>query len=116
MTVREVDFIKQYKTVFGSYVDVSEDETVTNKMMPKTFACIALGPSGNLQVSQKVFDIYTKMILKLRSIKEFTVPDRVVRQMNYLGKSPRATFWKKLKISYRTKAKYDWDNDELEDI
>ena len=57
VTQCELDFTKDCKAVFGSYVEASEDASVTNNMTPQTHACIALGPAGNVQGSQKCFDV-----------------------------------------------------------
>ena len=50
------------------------------------YACIALGTSGNIQGSQKVFGIYTRRVLRLRKMIEFPIPDRLVNQMNSWGR------------------------------
>ena len=59
ITQCELDFTKNCMAIFGSYVEASEDASVTNDMTPWTHACIVLGPAGNIQGSQKYFDVTT---------------------------------------------------------
>ena len=59
VTQHEFDFTKDCKAVCGSYVEASEDASVTNDMTAWTNACSALGPASNIQGSQKCFDIPT---------------------------------------------------------
>jgi hypothetical protein len=47
VTQRKIDFRKDCKALFGSYVEASTDAIVTNDMKSRTHSCIALGPSGN---------------------------------------------------------------------
>ena len=53
-----------------------------NKNKDQPYACILMWQLGNLQDSQKVFDIYTGGILIRITIKEFTMSERVVRHMH----------------------------------
>ena len=62
-------FNKHYKKLFAYYFESSEDVTVKNNMKPQTYSCIVMGLSGNVQDYQNVFDIYTGMILKHRTLK-----------------------------------------------
>ena len=55
--------------VFVSYVEASEDATVTKNIKPQTYACIEIGPSENLHGIQKVFEMYTGRILKGGTIR-----------------------------------------------
>ena len=71
------------------YVESINEVTVTNNMNSRTYACIALGTSVNLQGSQKVFDIYTRRILKRGTIKDFPIPDRISRCMKDLVKKSK---------------------------
>ena len=100
--------------MFGSYVESNKYATFTNNMKPQTYACIVLGPSGNLQGSQKVFDIYTGQTLKSRTTEDFPMPDRVVRRMSYWVKKYNSEeYGKKIQFKNQTKEQYDWENDEF---
>ena len=47
VTQRKFDFKKDCKALFGSYLEASTNEIVTNDMKSRTHNCIALGPSVN---------------------------------------------------------------------
>ena len=81
-----MDFNKNCKPVFGSYVKSSNYATFKNRMKPQTYAFILLLPLENLQGFQNVFGVYTGIILKLGTIKEFTITDSVLISRNYWGK------------------------------
>ena len=48
---------KQCRTIFGEYIEASDDAYVTNDMKPRTQACIALGSSGDEQGSVVCFQV-----------------------------------------------------------
>ena len=97
-------------------MQADEDADITNNMKLCSRDCIALGPSGNLQGSQKVFCLNTGQVLKCRTIHEFPMPDRTVARMNQWGiRSKRETYGRKLQFLNWSKDKYDWDNDEFEE-
>ena len=54
-------------------------------MTPMTHGEIALGPSGNLQVTQKILCIETWIVLKRRINTVVSMPDRVIKKMNKWG-------------------------------
>ena len=47
VTQRKIDFEKDCRAQFGSYVEASTDIIVTNNMTSRTHVCISLGPSSN---------------------------------------------------------------------
>ena len=49
--------------MFGSYVEAYDEPTSINDITHWNHACMALGPSGNIKGSQKVFDIHTGKVL-----------------------------------------------------
>ena len=84
-------------------MDASEDAVVTNTLQDKTQECIALGSSGNVQGSIKCLDLSTGH-----------VPDRVIKKVIMMGKRAKQTpAGDKLNFLNKTKAKFDWDNDDL---
>ena len=116
ITVREVDFNKHRKAVFGSYVESRTVVTAKNSMKTLTYTYIALIPSGNLQGYQNMFQIYTGIVFECSIIKYFTMSDGVVIHMNDWGrKSNSKEYLKKTQFLNITKEKYYWDNDELEE-
>ena len=70
VTKRKMDFKTHCKHVFGTYVEAHDDSTVINNMALRTYICISLGLSRNIQGSQKVFGIYTGKVQKLRKLIE----------------------------------------------
>jgi hypothetical protein len=115
VTQLKIDFSKHCRVSFGAYVEASEDADITNTMRPRTHACIALGPSGNLQGSVKCFDLETGMVVKRRTIVELPMPDEIIAKVSEWGeKSMKEQFHHKLEFLNRMKQKYDWDGDEAE--
>lgn len=85
-------------------------------MHPRTVEGIALGPTGNIQGTQKVFCIRSGRVIKRRKIIPFHMPDRVIRKVNQWGaRSKQEEYGNKLAFLNRNKEKYDWDNDDLAD-
>ena len=77
---KKINFIKHCKALFGSYVEASEDADITNEMKPRTCECIALGPTGNRQGSQKVLCLRTGKVLTRWWIVEYHMPNRVIKR------------------------------------
>jgi hypothetical protein len=65
------------KLPFGAYVQVPEDQQVTNTMKPRTTGAIALGPS-NMNGGYKFFHIITGEILVRRQWVELPIPNEVI--------------------------------------
>ena len=114
VTQRQLSYETHCKAVFGSYVEAHDDHVITNTMKPRTRACIALGPSGNIQGTQKVFELSTGLVLKRRKIIPLPMPDSVIKKVTDWGrKSLKAQSTKTLKFLNRTKEAYAWENDEF---
>ena len=114
VTHKKLDYDKHCQVNFGSYVEAHNDPDITYDMMPRTHESIALGPSGNMQGTQKVFCINTGRVLKWRKITEYPLPTRVITKVNNWGKrSKKEEYGNKLAFLNRHKEKYDWDNDEI---
>jgi hypothetical protein len=112
---RKLDFEKHCKTTFGSYVKAHNDPTITNTMRPRTSPGIFLGPTGNRQGTHKVFDIYTGVVKKPRTITPLPMPDRVIAVIEDWGrrhqKEDKAST---LEFLNQKRQQYDWDNDDIE--
>ena len=54
----------------------------SNTMTPQTHAAILVGPTDNLQGTQKFWFLKTRKILKHRSFTKILMPDRVILQVN----------------------------------
>ena len=64
MTGIYLDFKKNCKAVFSSYVKAQNNPIVINNITPRTHACIYLGPTGNIQVTPKYSCLNTGKLLK----------------------------------------------------
>ena len=85
-------------------------------MSARTHAGIVLGPPWNIQGLQKVFDIKTGVVVKRRKTTKMPMSDQVLNHMNEWGKKLKCEeYGIKLKFPNRTKQRYDWDNDDLDD-
>ena len=50
---QKVDAKKWCKLMFGDYVEIHEENTITNSITPRTRPTICMGPTGNIQGSLK---------------------------------------------------------------
>ena len=116
VTGLKIDVAKDCKVQFGSYIEASTDADITNTMVERTESCLALGPAGNLQGSVKCFSLLTGKLLIRRTVKTLPIPDRILKLINKWGRSSRSKqFGNTLEFRDRNKAKYDWDNEEIEE-
>ena len=86
VTGMKLDFKKDCRARFGAYMEANYDDVVTNSMKDRTHACIALGPTGNIQGLLKCFDIDTGKIVKRRTITPLPMPDCIVKKVRKWGK------------------------------
>ena len=68
VTGLKMDYTKHCKARWGSYVEFSDDNGITNMMRDRTSSCVVLGPTGNLQGSVKCYNLETNKIIKRRTI------------------------------------------------
>ena len=95
---------------------MEDNPDVTNTTTSRTREAIALGPTGNIQGTQKVFCLETGKVLKQRKIIPLPVPDRVIQKVEQWGKrSQRESYGTKIELLNRNMKKYDWDNDDLQE-
>ena len=80
---KSVNYKKDCKADFGSFVEASTDAMVTNGQIPRTHKCISLGASGNIQWPLKCFDLKSGNVVTRRGFKVISMPDRVVKLVNY---------------------------------
>ena len=71
---------KHRRTVFGEYVEASEDADITNDMKPRTQPCIALGWSGNEQGSIVCFQVRNAKLVRRRTVEPLPMPDQILEQ------------------------------------
>ena len=78
---------KDCRAVFGAYVEASKDADIKSTMTDQTHSCLALGPSGNLQGSDKCFDLLTCKVIVRWKIQVLLMPERIPKLANRWGKS-----------------------------
>ena len=67
----EVVHYKYYCVPFGSYCQISKEDTPRNSMLARTEGAIALGPSGNVQGGIKFYTLATGKVVVRRQFKGF---------------------------------------------
>ena len=117
VTGRGVDYNKDCRAGLGAYIRASIDKVVTNNNTPRTHGCIALGPSGNRQVSLKCFDLETGKLVVLRISKQIPWPDRMLKIACEWGRNSKNLVMKdSIQFLNKKGKKFDWDNNELSNL
>ena len=115
VTQRSVNYKKDCRAKFESYVEAITDAMVTNGKTPQTYGCIALGTCGNRQGSLKCFDLKSGKVMTRRVFKVIPMPDRVVKLVKYwVMQSKLVNRKNKPKLINHHGKKFDWDNKELD--
>ena len=76
---------KQCKLIVRTYYEVNYDLHPSNITTPRKHEEIAMGPTGNLNVTQKFFFLKTGRILKRRQWDEHPMPQWVINKVNKWG-------------------------------
>ena len=117
MTGLTVNFTKNCTVDVGAYVESSTDAIITDGNNDRIHACIALGPSGNIQGYINWFDLDTGRVVVRRIFKKCIWTERLLRKANTRGKKDKKTILKgQIKFLNRKGKKFDWDNDNLTEI
>eukprot|EP00804_Cyclotella_cryptica_P004983 CCRYP_014105-RA/>CCRYP_014105-RA protein AED:0.40 eAED:0.44 QI:0/0/0/1/0/0/2/0/207 len=87
VTQQKVDFQHHCRVAFCAYVEASEDVIMMNTMREQTHGCVDLGPPGNLEGSNKCFNLETCMVVKRRVMTKLPIPDRVNKCISYWGQN-----------------------------
>ncbi len=109
----KLDHKKHCRVLPGSYCEVHDEPVPTNTVVARTHACIALGPTGNLQGSIKLYCLKTGRVLKCCSFTVIPMPDRIICQVNEIGahEGQGRTF----RFLNRHRVPYSWANEVPED-
>ena len=109
----KLDYKKHCRVLPGSYCEVHDKPVPTNTMVVRTQACIALGPTGNLQGSLKFYCLTTGRVLERCSFTVIPMPDRIIRPVNEIGahEGQGRTF----RFLDRRREPYSWTNKVMED-
>jgi len=109
----KLDCAKHCHVLPGTYCEVHDKPSLSNSMTPHTHACIACGPTGNLQGSVKFYCLTTGRILKRRSWTALPMPDNVIDKVNRIGKSePQG---REFRFLNRSKEPFSWTDSVPED-
>ena len=74
----KLDYAKHCRVLPGTYCEVHDKPSSSNSMTPHTHACIACGPTGNLQGSVKIYCLTTGWILKRQNWTALPMPNKVI--------------------------------------
>lgn len=78
----KIDYARDCKVGFGEYVQVHEDDEITNSMKPRTNGAIALGPTGNAQGSYKFLMLSTWKVVQRRTWTALPISEAVIKFIN----------------------------------
>lgn len=78
----KTDYNKECKLGFGDYVQVYNEDEVTNTMRERTCGAISLGPSGNIQGSYNFLSLVTWKVIRRRSWTVVPIPTEVINLIN----------------------------------
>jgi hypothetical protein len=82
----KLDFAKHYRSPFGTYCEVHNEQAPTNSMVTCSTPAIVLGPMGNLQGTYKFFSLAMGKKVKQRALMPYPMPDLVIRKVKVCGK------------------------------
>jgi len=77
------------KTPFGAYCEVHMDPDIMNTMEPRTKWGICLGPTGNMQGSNKCMSLSTGKKIVRRKFTEMPMTESVMNQIDKWAKKDR---------------------------
>jgi hypothetical protein len=88
-------YAKQCWVLLVIYCEIRNMPLPSNTMVTRMHKAIAMGPTGNLRASAKLFCIHTRHILKQCSFTPQPMPDRVIKRINKIGvnKKQGCTCW-----------------------
>ena len=89
VTGRKLYTARDCKVQFGTYVEATEDASVTNTVHVRTHNCITLRISGNRQGSTMCFDLQTINAVTRCVVTELPMPDRITALVNRLDSQAR---------------------------
>ena len=110
---QNLDYNTDCRISYGSYVEASPDYDITNTMDTRTVPCIALGTTGNMQGSLRVFDLNSGKVLVRCTAKEMPFPSRVLKRVNDWGRLHGSAHGQKLVILNRKRLPISTTDDEV---
>ena len=114
----EVVNYKYYCVPFGSYCQISSEDTPRNSMLARTEGAIALGPSGNAQGGIKFYTLNTGKVVVRQHFKKLPMTDEVIARIGLLAvgqpSHPVVTDRRGRPIGEAVREHFDYDNDNSE--
>ncbi len=95
---------------FRSYCEVHVDPEITNTLEPRTKWAICMGPTGNLQGSNKFLSFATGKKVTRRKFTEMPVTEAVIKQVKEIAVKDGAV--KGINFKDGKGVEYEFDNDE----
>ena len=85
--------------MFGDFVEVYEENVITNSINPKTRPAICMGPSGNIQKSIKFMCMDKGKNMVRRNYARLPMPDSIIKKVEKLADRARM----KNRINFKNK-------------
>jgi len=100
------------RVLFGTYCEVHHEPEAkdTNNMEPRTTEGIAMGPVGNIQGTQKFYDLKTSRIIKRKEFTVMPMPDSIMDLIIQHGERDKQG--NKLNVRNRKNQPFDWDMED----
>ena len=71
--------------MFGDYIEVHEENAITNSMSPRTRPAICMGPSGYMQGSMKFMYMNTGKKIVRRNYKRLSMSNSIIKKVEELA-------------------------------
>lgn len=112
---QSVDIKATCKVLFGSYCEVHHEPESkdTNTMQPRTSEGIAMGPVGNIQGTQKFYDLRTRRIIKRNNFDILPMSDSIMDLIIQHGEHDKQG--NKLNVRNRQNQPFEWDLEDDDD-
>jgi hypothetical protein len=84
MTGKNLDY-NQFKIPFGQSVQASDEPKPYNTMEPRTFDCIVLGPSDNIQTGWKLLAVASEKVITRTWITVVPMTDLIIAKVESMA-------------------------------
>jgi hypothetical protein len=108
-----LDYKKHCRVLPGTYCEVHNKPVPFNTMMTCTHKAIALGPTGNLQGSLKIYCLTTGGVLKRQSFTAIPMPFCIIKRVDTIGLQEKQGW--EFHFVNRNKEPYEWTDENPED-
>jgi len=82
LTGVKIDYKRDCQLKLGEYVQVHDDDMITNTMKERTLGAICLGPVGNAQGSYNFLSLRTWKVIKRKTWVSIPMPQHVIDMLN----------------------------------